>query len=220
MKTYWKIQGIHKSSLGKPCIAFFKHDGSNLRFEWSKKRGWYKFGTRRRLFDESDIEYGRAINTFNNKFADEILKVLKDKKYRGVDKCIVFCEFEGKNSFAGYHDWNEHQDLILIDVCPLTKGIIPPRQFIKDFGHLHIPEIIYEGNFNKEFISDVREGHYKSLKEGVVAKGVLPGKHTQHSLWMTKVKTLWWLNELKKRATIEEKYKLTLTENKREQEFS
>lgn len=26
--------------------AFDKLDGSNIRFEWSRKRGFYKFGTR------------------------------------------------------------------------------------------------------------------------------------------------------------------------------
>lgn len=39
------------------------------------------------------------------------------------------------------------------------------------------------------------------MKEGVVAKGVLPGTgNPQHKLWFAKVKTRQWLEELKKRA--------------------
>ena len=44
----------------KHCVAFWKHDGSNMRFEWSPKRGWHKFGSRRQLLDESDEVLGVA----------------------------------------------------------------------------------------------------------------------------------------------------------------
>ena len=37
-------------------IAFGKYDGSNIRAEWSQKKGFYKFGTRKRLLDESYTE--------------------------------------------------------------------------------------------------------------------------------------------------------------------
>jgi hypothetical protein len=43
------------------AYVFDKVDGSNLRFEWSKKKGWHKFGTLSRLFDQSDWQFGRAI---------------------------------------------------------------------------------------------------------------------------------------------------------------
>ena len=46
MKSYDKIPHWNKAILGEPTIAFLKNDGSNLRFEFSKKRGeFYKFGT-------------------------------------------------------------------------------------------------------------------------------------------------------------------------------
>ena len=216
MKTYWQIPGPSGAPRGLPCIAFYKHDGSNLRFEWSKKRGWYKFGTRHRLFDESDIEFGEAIPLFLNKFGDEIPKVLKAKQYRGVDRCIVYCEFEGENSFAGWHEVNETQDLILIEVNPHKKGFVPPRQFVSDFGHLHIPKVVYEGNFNREFIQAVRNGEYP-VKEGVVAKGIKPGTKAPHGLWMAKAKTAWWLMELRNRAKEIEALRQVLAENEKEQ---
>ena len=78
MKSYRSIDGPSKAPQ-KPCIAFYKYDGSNLRFEWSKKRNWYKFGTRRRLFDESDDKYGQAIPMFLERLAPGLEKVFKKK---------------------------------------------------------------------------------------------------------------------------------------------
>lgn len=57
MKWYPKMFGLYSDDdapWGQHCIAFDKLDGSNLRFEWNKKQGWYKFGTRNRMFDRSD----------------------------------------------------------------------------------------------------------------------------------------------------------------------
>jgi hypothetical protein len=51
---------------------FDKLDGSNLRFEWTKKRGWFKHGTRTRLFDETDPVFGGAIAMFDNALAAPI----------------------------------------------------------------------------------------------------------------------------------------------------
>lgn len=111
MKTYWEIPGPSKMPQSA-CIAFDKLDGSNLRFEWNRKRGWNKFGTRRRLMDETDPEYGSAIQLFQETLAEGIEKVLKDEKaYRGVERVTAFAEFYGPSSFAGWHDWNEPKQL-------------------------------------------------------------------------------------------------------------
>ena len=64
MNQYFHIPGYKDAPKGLPCIAFDKLDGQNVRFEWTKKRGWFKFGMRRRLFDESDVEFGRSILVF------------------------------------------------------------------------------------------------------------------------------------------------------------
>lgn len=57
MKDYPSIPGSSKAPQ-LPCIAFKKYDGSNIRAEWSKKRGWYKFGTRTQLIDKTDLVFG------------------------------------------------------------------------------------------------------------------------------------------------------------------
>lgn len=57
MQQYPSILGSSKAPLGEPCIAFVKYDGSNLRWEWSPKRGWNKYGTRTQLFNETTPIY-------------------------------------------------------------------------------------------------------------------------------------------------------------------
>jgi len=97
----------------------------------------------------------------------------------------------GKNSFAGQHDPNDEMDVILFDVLLPKKGFVHPKDFIKNFGHLDIPKLIYEGNFNKSFMKDVEDNVF-NLKEGVVVKGV-----ERDRVWMSKVKTKDWYNKLK-----------------------
>jgi len=188
MKQYPSILGPYhksKSPLGKPCIAFYKYDGSNLRWEWSKKRGWYKFGTRTGLFDQTNEDFGEAIPLFFNDYSESIEKIIVDKYGKKHQQAIVFTEFFGKQSFAGLHRPNDPKQLILIDVNIHRKGIMSPREFVKTFGKLHFSaEVVYEGNFNKSFIESVRENTSEKLFEGIVAKG-----GEGHKLWMTKVKT-------------------------------
>lgn len=177
MKQYPEIMGSAKAPLGKPCIAFYKYDGSNLRFEWNRNRGWYKFGTRTQLFDEGDPIYGRAIPIFNGLFklgdssmADEIVRRCK-KIEPSVRSIIAFCEYFGVRSFAGRHVEGEAMELRLIDVSLYKRGIMPPREFVKNFGTMaECAQVVYDGNLNTQFIEDVRAGKYP-VWEGVVAKG-------------------------------------------------
>ena len=139
MKDYPSINGINrynKAPLGQSCIAFRKLDGSNLRFEWSKKRGWHLFGTRIRTFDRSDPEYGCAINIFERKYADAIVAASCDfRDFKKPQGLVAFCEFFGPHSFAGWHDptalqkigfdvtSNEPKELVLFDVNINKRGL-------------------------------------------------------------------------------------------------
>ncbi len=218
MKSYWSIPGPAKAPR-LDCIAFEKYDGNNIRIEWNRKRGWYKFGTRKRLLDETDQEYGCAIPIFKNTLADNLEKVIKKNKvFRGIQNVVVFCELWGENSFCGIHVPGEQLKLTVIDVSLHKKGIMLPRDFVKTFVHLDIAKVVYEGKFNTQFISDVREGKY-NVREGIVAKGVIEGKkkNPQHGLWMAKVKTDWWFEELKRRVKENSSLNQVLAENIREQ---
>lgn len=189
MKLYPSIQGSSKAPR-KQCIAFYKYDGSNLRSEWNKKTGWSKFGTRKRLFDESDPDFGPAIEIFHNTLAKDLENVFA-KKYRDDRNITVFMEFFGDKSFAGQHVQDDPKKLILIDVNIYKKGFVAPREFVKNFKDVASAEVVYEGNLNEEFINDVRIGNYK-VDEGVICKG-----GSGHDLWMCKIKTDAYLEKLK-----------------------
>jgi hypothetical protein len=199
VKEYPKILGAGEiTKLKLPCVAFYKYDGSNLRFEWNKKQGWYKFGTRRHLFDRSCPEYGPSIPIFERKYAEPLEKIFREhKKYRKTDSVMVYAEYCGPHSFAGWHDpkflgvESNPLDLILFDVAPYKQCFVSPPEFVDVFGHLDIAKVIYEGKFTEEFVQDVRNGKYP-VQEGVIAKG-----GERHGLWYRKVKTLAYLQRLK-----------------------
>lgn len=188
MKTYPKIP--HATLDGRNCIAFDKKDGSNLRFEYSRKTGWYKFGTRKRMFDRTDTTFGCAIDIFINKYGIKLEKIVKDN-YK-CDSFIAFGEFLGPNSFAGQHKQEDVKDVVLFDINVHKKGFIEPQRFVDLFKAVHIPDIIYQGPLTQEFFEKVRNDHYQ-LDEGVICKG---GEKT-HDIWMMKIKTLNYLEKLK-----------------------
>lgn len=170
MLQYPSILGAAKGPIGKPCIAFYKYDGSNLRWEWSPKKGWNKFGTRRHMFDSSDLLFGQAIPIFMTTMADEILYRTK-RIVKNPERITVFTEFLGPNSFAGSHNIDDPKCLKLFDVFLFKRGFVPPTQFVDIYGDMpEAAEIVYEGNLSKQFVMDVRQGEYPVF-EGVVAKG-------------------------------------------------
>ena len=73
---------------------------------------------------------------------------------------------------------------MLFDVNIYKFGITGPRQFINDFGHIKIAQVVYEGRMSGQFAEDVRNGKYP-VTEGVVCKGGSGGT----DLWMCKIKT-------------------------------
>jgi len=82
-------------------------------------------------------------------------------------------------------------DVILFDVNQYKRGIIDPFEFEKNFSSVHIPEIIYKGDYNKQFVEQVRNGEY-DVDEGVVVKGLTE----RGKIWMCKVKTRQWLKNV------------------------
>lgn len=197
MKEYPSIPGVKKAKmgLGLPCVAFNKYDGSNLRWEWNSKSGWCKSGTRTQMFDKTHEVFGSAIDIFQSTLAEPLAKVFKEKEFRESKKIVVFTEFYGKNSFAGLHEVSDPKELILFDVRLEKKGIIGPKMFLEYFGHLRVPEVIYTGNLNHDFIDSVRNNKL-GLDEGVVCKGGSIGR----DVWMVKVKTLDYLERLKSKC--------------------
>jgi hypothetical protein len=188
MKHYPSIAHLSSSSvIGTPLIGFDKLDGSNLRFEWDKKKGWNKFGTRRTMLNKGDSLY-IGVDLFLNKYSAGLEKIFnEDKDFRGIKEFTVFCELVGPGSAFGQHDFID-MDVVLLDVNPLKKGFLPPRDFIKKFGHLGIPTVIFDGILTANTIQNIKTSN---LSEGVVCKW-MNNKHLQ----MCKIKTNKWLEKL------------------------
>lgn len=189
--------------------AFDKLDGSNIRFEWSRKRGFYKFGTKNILIDKNTDFFGKSIDIFLGKYSNDLDKIFNSKKYKNEKGFVCFGEFLGENSEYGQHDLNDKFDVVLFDIFIKGKGFIEPEDFINDFGHLHIPKVVYEGILDENFINDVKKNKF-NLREGVIAKGVLKSKKNEKKLYYCKIKTDSWLLKLKEKygeSALKEEFK-------------
>ncbi len=202
MKAYPSICRLNTEWIGRDCIAFDKLDGSNLRFMWTKKNGWTRYGTRTRLMDRTDPDYGCAIDMFHANLADPVATAVRSCFPR-AEEFMVFAEFFGPHSFAGQHDpkWlgvesNDPKKLVPFDLNIHKYGLVPPAEFIQIMEGIEIPRIVYKGEFNENFVADVVQGVH-NVYEGVIVKGC-EGK-PPHGLWMCKIKTQKYLEDLKKR---------------------
>jgi len=221
--TYPSIEGPAFAFLNAPCLAFEKYDGSNLRFFWGDKRGWHSTGTRYRWFKAATPTFGPAVEMFQRDYAREIVETLRRfKEYRGVTELVAFCEFFGPRTFSGLHEEGEPKRIVLFDVYLPGRGFVPPKDFVTHFGHLPIARVIYEGAFSRSFIEDVQAGKYP-VAEGVVAKGTHSRRQrkgkAEQEVWMAKVKTRAWLEELAKRAGASEGLRKEYEQNLREQQL-
>lgn len=191
MKPYPSIQSSNGQKFREfEAHVFDKIDGSNLRFEWTRKAGWTKFGTRTRLFDHTDPDFGIAISLFFASWQEQLTKVARDERWNHL---IVFMEFWGDKSFAGKHDPADGKRLTLFDVCPDKKGIMGPKEFLDLFETFPIPRFFGVRKWTRGFVERVRNGEAPSgmTFEGVVGKG-----GSGHKLVMAKAKTQAWVDKV------------------------
>jgi len=214
MKEYPSVpQSIGTAFREMPsAYVFDKLDGSNLRFEWSKKKGWYKFGTRTRLFDQADWQFGRSIPLFAKTLAEPLAKIFAKERW---EACVVFAESWGPSSFAGNHhepgtnkplDPDDQMRLDLIDVNPYKQGILGPAEFVKLFSDLPSAKLLGRFNWTRGFVERVWNGEIEGITcEGVVGK---TGHGKTHDLVMAKAKTKVWIDKVKARYAPEEAEKI------------
>jgi len=188
MKSY---PSIDKKFAKKESYYFFdKLDGSNIRAEWSKKKGFYKFGSRNQLIDETHDLLGESVLLI--KELEEIFtKIAKKEK---IDRFIAFFEYYGENSFAGSHQDEKHK-VVLFDVNIYKKGFMPPNNFVKIFENkIEIPKLLYIGKPTTPFLDSVKDGTLEGMTfEGVIGKR-LKGKTT---IDYFKAKNIEWVDRLK-----------------------
>ena len=190
MKTYLTIP--KEPRYGTSVYTFDKLDGSNIRAEWSRKRGFWKFGRRNGLLDDSNPILLAAPLLIEALYADDLDRIFRKQRWQ---KAVAFFEFWGLNSAYGLHDENERQTVTLIDVAADKKGILPPRDFVRLFEDVGTPALLHHGPWNKDLEQQVREGTLPGMTfEGVVCKGppISPGRPL-----MFKVKSQAWLDKLR-----------------------
>jgi len=196
MKTY---PTIPTTISNVDIFAFDKLDGSSIRAEWSRKRGFYKFGTRHRMLGSDDPIFGEAIGLIQDNFGNDITSVMKKAR---ADNGVFFFEFFGDNSFAGFHQEEMHR-VVLFDVNFYKQGILPPKEYLKLFGHLDIAQMLYRGKPNNDFLEQVRNGTLPGMTyEGVVCKAPHSSKP---GVLMFKVKNQAWYQALRDRCNGDEK---------------
>jgi len=190
MKTYPSIE--YRLNRNIDVYGFDKIDGSNIRAEWSVKNGFYKFGKRNRLIDETDEQFGEASDIVNNKYGEDLSRLFYDNKF---GRALAFFEFWGPNSFAGKHDEEEEHTVTLIDINPYKRGILAPGKFIKLCeDKIEIPNVLFHGRVGTQLVETIRESKLGGMTfEGVVFKGVRKGTH----LSMFKVKSKAWIDKIK-----------------------
>ena len=172
--------------------AFDKLDGSQIRAEWNTKRGFYKFGTKNQMIDATHKPWGKGIQLVNDKYGEDLAMVFKEHKWRDV---ICFFELHGPSSFAGTHNFEEELTVTLFDVNPYKRGILEPYEFIRFFGHLDTPKVLYEGPVSVTLFDKVKQSTLPGMTfEGVVCKG--PSQNNAQLPIMFKVKSKAWLDRL------------------------
>lgn len=196
MKPYPSIPRYSPLYNGIDSHVFLKYDGSNIRAEWSKKKGWYKFGTRNYLLSEDNTELGEAINLFKELMANDLEAVLR-AEWSKVESFLVFFEYFGELSFAGHHAKSDAKHLRLFDINPHQHGIVGPEKFIELFHDKpYMAKYLGQYTINENFVNDVKNGVFSQdgQYEGVVCKW-----GDRHGLYMMKIKSQQYLNDLKLR---------------------
>lgn len=171
---------------------FDKLDGSNIRVEFSLKKGFDKFGTRKKLMsDESGILNLSKDLIF--KYEEVTHNIFKKNKWQSG---TLFFEFYGKNSFAGFHEEQDDFKVSLIDAHIIRLGYLNPRDYVRTFDdHIEISPLLKTGKINKTLLDQIHNGALPGMTfEGVIGKTVIKNKHVR-----CKVKNKAWIDKLKNR---------------------
>lgn len=190
MKTYPSIPKIITSNI--PIFAFDKIDGSNIRAEWDRKKGFWKFGRKKGLLDDSNEFLPEAESLIKTQ-EEALSEIFKAQRWV---KATAFFEFWGENSFAGLHEHEPHQ-ATLIDLTVYKRGFMVAKDFVKLFKD-HCAPILHRGLADEKFVASVRAGVLEGMSfEGVVCKG--PWDRKKGRPLMFKVKNQAWIDKVKAR---------------------
>lgn len=172
---------------------FDKLDGSNIRVEFSLKKGFDKFGTRHKLMSDESGILNRSKDLILN-YEEETHNIFKKNKWQSG---TLFFEFYGKNSFAGFHEEDDDFKVSLIDAHISKIGYLNPKDYIRTFeDKIEMSSFLKVGKFNKTLLEQIQNGDMPGVTfEGVIGKAFLKNKH-----FRVKVKNKEWIEKLKRKC--------------------
>lgn len=173
LERYPKVPDYSRLHGGLACLAFEKHDGTNLL--WRFRAGRLARGM-------PVLRSGRVMKEARPLLEQQLDLPRLLPSIEG-DEVVLVTEYRGERSFSGEHVAEDPKRLHAIDVWVKGRGFMPPGEFAKIFG----VSVVYRGKLTAKFAEDVRRGHL-GVNEGVVCKGGDWG-----SVWCCKIKTRAWL---------------------------
>jgi len=196
MKEYPTILRHGQTSTSGQYHGYEKLDGSMIRVEWTKKSGFYKFGRRDGLLDDSNPFLPESRKLFEE-LSEEALHFLSKRQARHA---VLFFEFFGENSFAGNHEVEPHR-IVLVDIALDKKGLVDPKVLKEAEEWIPSATLIHHGNVGQEVIKAIEDGTFPGMSfEGVVFK-----RQERNRRIMFKHKSRAWIERLKNRCGNNEK---------------
>jgi hypothetical protein len=192
MKSYPSIST--QVDLSQSYFIFDKLDDSDIRAEWSPKRGFYKFGSRAQLLTPDQKPLWPVVARIQ---AMEASLGSALSKLR-TERAVCFFEWHGPNSFAGRHvDAENLMRASLLDIAVYKKGLLLPQQVLDVASSvgLHTPTLLHQGRIDQDFLDRVRAGALLGVSlEGIIGKG--PFDRASGGPIMFKHKTQAWFDRL------------------------
>ncbi len=172
-------------------IGFNKLDGSLIRAEWKDVKGFYKFGRKNALLDDTNPVLKEAPSLIERDYG--FLKTVFQEF--GWMRGVCFFEFAGRNSFAGQHQ-DEHHKVSLIDISLHPKGLVDPKELAL-MDVVGGSKVLHRGPVTREVIKSIFHRRMKGMTlEGVVFKRINSKGHRE----MFKTKSEFWYEKLKEKC--------------------
>lgn len=117
----------------------------------------------------------------------------KIARYARWQSCIVYYEYWGQKSLAGFHEQDDPKFLTLFDAAADGDDILPPGDFRKLFDD-DVPTARFLGrtNWTRGYIDLVRQKQV----EGVTSEGVVAKLATRGETVRAKAKTQTWIDRI------------------------
>lgn len=174
------------------AYIFDKLDGTSMRSEWNRKRGWYKHGLRHTRVDESNplSFFAEGPKLFMHRLAEPLAKIAHDERWQ---RCIAFYEYWGEKSLAGFHEQDDLKYLTVFDVAGDDGDILDPGAFRKLFeDRVLTPRFLGRANWTRGYVDLVRHGSV----DGITSEGVVAKLGTRREILRAKAKTQRWIDRV------------------------